>query len=49
MKTTALNEAQNYARRVDDEMDRLWDEGKWDHEKNEAILQEHLRTPYNHA
>ena len=22
---------------------------KWDNEKNEAILQEHLRTPYNHA
>jgi predicted nucleic acid-binding protein len=27
-------------------MDRLWEEGKWDNEKNEAILQEHLRTPY---
>ena len=27
-----------YARRVDDEMDRLWEEGKWDNEKNEAIL-----------
>jgi hypothetical protein len=38
-----------YARRVDDEMDRLWEEGKWDNEKKEAILQEHLRTPYNHA
>ena len=38
-----------YARRVDDEMDRLWEEGKWDNEKNEAILQEQLRTPYNHA
>jgi hypothetical protein len=35
-----------YARRVDDEMDRLWEEGKWDNEKKEAILQEHLRTPY---
>ena len=38
-----------YARRVDDEMDRLWEEGKWDNEKNEAILQEHLRTPYKHV
>lgn len=38
-----------YARRVDDEMDRLWEEGKWDNEKNEAILQEHLRIPYKHA
>ena len=33
-----------YARRVDDEVDKLWDEGKWDNEKNEAILKEHLRT-----
>ena len=38
-----------YARRVDDAMDRLWEEGKWDNEKNEAILQEHLRTPYKHV
>lgn len=29
-----------YARRVDDEVDKLWDEGKWDNEKNEAILNE---------
>ena len=36
-----------YARKVDDEMDRLWAEGKWDNEKNEAVLKEHLRTPYN--
>ena len=61
MKTTALNEAQMSILRllgsmksVEEvnelhEMDRLWDEGKWDNEKNEAILQEHLRTPYNHA
>ena len=38
-----------YARRVDEEMDRLWEEGKCDNEKNEAILQEHLRTPYKYA
>ena len=38
-----------YARRVDDEVDKLWDEGKWDNEKNEAILKEHLRTPYHPA
>lgn len=36
-----------YARKVDDEMDRLWAEGKWDNEKNEVVLKEHLRTPYN--
>ena len=36
-----------YARKVDEEMDCLWAEGKWDNEKNEAVLTEHLRTPYN--
>ena len=36
-----------YARKVDEEMDRLWAEGQWDNEKNEAVLKEHLRTPYN--
>ena len=35
-----------YARRVDEEMDKLWVSGQWDNEKNEAILKEHLRTPY---
>ena len=38
-----------YARKIDDEMDRLWAEGKWDNEKNEAVLKEHLRTPYKYA
>ena len=38
-----------YVRRVDGEVDKLWDEGKWDNEKNEAILKEHLRTPYHPA
>jgi hypothetical protein len=36
-----------YARRVDDEVEKLWESGQWDNEKNEAVLQEHLRTPYN--
>ena len=36
-----------YARKVDEEVDRLWEEGKWDNEKNEAVLNEHLRTPYD--
>lgn len=38
-----------YARKIDEEMDRLWAEGKWDNEKNEAVLKEHLRTPYKYA
>ena len=36
-----------YARRVDEEVDKFWESGQWDDEKNEAVLQEHLRTPYN--
>ena len=35
-----------YARRVDDEVDKLWESGQWDDDKNEAILSEHLRTLY---
>ena len=38
-----------YARKIDEEMGQLWAEGKWDNEKNEAILKEHLRTPYKYA
>lgn len=38
-----------YARRVDDEVDKLWESGQWDDTKNEAVLNEHLRTPYKHA
>ena len=36
-----------YARKVDEEMDRLWDEGKWSEEMINETLKEHLRTPYN--
>ena len=36
-----------YARKVDEEMDRLWEEGKWSQEKIEETLKEHLRTPYH--
>jgi len=36
-----------YAHKIDEEMDRLWDEGKWSHEKIEETLKEHLRTPYH--
>ena len=27
-----------YARRVDEEVDKLWESGQWDDEKNEAVL-----------
>lgn len=35
-----------YARKATEEMDKLWETGQWDAAKNEAILKEHLRTPY---
>ena len=35
-----------YARKATEEMDRLWDSGDWSEEKNESVLDEHLRTPY---
>ena len=38
-----------YAQKATEEMDRLWESGEWNEEKNEAILKEHLRTPYNYA
>ena len=31
-----------FAQRVEEDMDKLWDEGLWD-----SILKEHLRVPYN--
>lgn len=38
---------QFYSQQLDDEMERLWDEGLWDEQKNEEILKEHLRTHRN--
>ena len=38
-----------YARKATDEMDCLWDSGQWSEETNEAVLRQHLRTPYRHA
>lgn len=35
-----------YAQKVEEGMDELWEKGEWTQEKNEAILKEHLRTPY---
>ena len=37
------------ARYVDEEVDKLWESGQWDDKKNEAILNEHLRTPYEYG
>ena len=39
-------ELSNLAQKVENGMDALWDSGKWNNEKNEEILKEHLRTPY---
>ena len=38
-----------YAQKIDKEMDRLWDEGQWSNEKIDAVLNEHVRTPYIYA
>ena len=38
-----------YAQKATEEMDRLWDEGRWSEQQNEAVLKEHLRTPYKYA
>ena len=35
-----------FAQMVEDYMDQLWEQGLWSQEKNEDILKEHLRTPY---
>ncbi|WP_097020700.1 hypothetical protein [Fibrobacter sp. UWB16] len=42
------SEVSNSAQKVEIDMDSLWNSGKWSYEKNEKILKEHLRTPYNH-
>ena len=34
--------AQYFAKRVEDDMDALWDNGQWSQEKNEALLREHI-------
>ena len=38
-----------YARQVQQEADRLWNEGTLNGEAIEQILQEHWRTPYTSA
>ncbi len=38
-----------YAKKVQEEVDRLWDAGILSEEKLEEISKEHLRTPYKTA
>lgn len=38
-----------YAQKATEEMDRLWENGEWSAEKNNQILEAHLRTPYRYA
>lgn len=38
-----------YAKKATEEMDRLWNSGQWNEEKNKQILREHLRTPYKNS
>ena len=38
-----------YVQKATEEMDQLWESGRWSEEKNEAVLKEHLRTPYKYA
>ena len=49
---TTLNEikealSEYFAQKAESEMDKLWDNGEWDQQKNEEVLKEHLRTPYH--
>ena len=41
--------AEFYAKQVQEEADRLWDEGTLNGEAIERILDEHWRTPYPEA
>ena len=36
-----------FSKKVEEDMDKLWDIGEWDDKKNDAILREHLRTTYH--
>ena len=48
-KNSGCDPSNYYAQKATEEMDSLWDAGEWDAEKNEAVLNEHLRTPYKYA
>lgn len=38
--------AEYYARRADEEMEKLWQSGAWNEQKLEELRHMHLRTPY---
>ena len=38
-----------YARKAEEAMNHLWETGQWSKEKDEEILNTHLRTPYKYA
>ena len=38
-----------YASKAEEGMNKLWESGQWSKEKDDAILNTHLRTPYNYA
>ena len=38
-----------FARRADEEMDRLWQSGEWNEQTLENLRSAHYRTPYNRA
>lgn len=35
-----------FARRADAEMDKLWEDGKWNEQTLESLKSAHYRTPY---
>lgn len=47
MNESKTEKMKYFACQVEEAMDLLWDEGKWDNQKNEAVLKEYLRTPYH--
>ena len=49
VQTIRLILADYYARKVDEEMDRLWDSGNINEQVLEQWSHEHMRTPYNYA
>ena len=35
-----------YARRIDEDMEQLWQSGAWNEQKLEELKEAHYRTPY---
>ena len=38
--------AEFYAKQIDEQMDELWESGKWTEQKLADLRKAHLRTPY---